>query len=145
MGAIGRFKGAYRRLLESLGGAEVGGVFKLPDFAQEKPWKEIISSAIQDIIENCEKIEKRPLFLWDEVPFMLDNIKKHEGETVAMEVLDTLRALRQTYASRGLRMVITGSIGLHHVINSLKHQGYANSPLNDALAIQVSALDVTSA
>ena len=134
-----------RRLLESLGGAEVGRVFKLPDFAQEKPWKEIISSAIQDIIENCEKIEKRPLFLWDEVPFMLDNIKKHEGETVAMEVLDTLRALRQTYASRGLRMVITGSIGLHHVINSLKHQGYANSPLNDALAIQVSALDATSA
>jgi len=145
LSSVNKTARSTRRLLESLGGAEIAGVFKLPDFTQEKPWKEIISTAIQDIVENCEKTSKRPLFLWDEVPFMLDNIKNREGEAVAMEVLDTLRALRQTYGARGLRMVITGSIGLHHVINSLKHKGYANSPLNDALSVQVSALDAKSA
>ena len=83
-----------------------------------------------------------PLFLWDEVPFMLANIKDREGEPVAMEVLDTLRGLRQTHGDDGLRMVFTGSIGLHHVINSLKSQGYGNSPGNDMLAVTVSPLDM---
>jgi hypothetical protein len=46
-----------------------------------------------------------------------------------MEVLDTLRSLRQTYDS--LRMVFTGSIGLHNVLTSLKRAGYKNAPTND--------------
>lgn len=58
-----------------------------------------------------------------------------------MEVLDTLRALRQTQEVNGLRMVLTGSIGLHHVLDALKDQGYKSSPVNDTLAIQVPALD----
>jgi hypothetical protein len=60
---------------------------------------------------------------------MLANIRDREGEQTAMEVLDTLRALRQTNSA--LRMIITGSIGLYHVITSLKDKNYANSPIND--------------
>jgi hypothetical protein len=56
-------------------------------------------------------------------------------------VLDNLRALRQTYGSAGLRMVLTGSIGLHHVIAALKRQRYANSPLNDTYPLEVPPLD----
>jgi hypothetical protein len=37
-------------------------------------------------------------------------------------------------------MVITGSIGLHHVISSLKEKSYANSPVNDMAAIDVPPL-----
>jgi hypothetical protein len=37
-------------------------------------------------------------------------------------------------------MVITGSIGLHHVISSLKEKNYANSPVNDMVSINVPAL-----
>ena len=55
-----------------------------------------------------------------------------------MEVLDTLRSLRQTHAN--LRMVFTGSIGLHQVISSLKHSGYANDPTNDMLIEDVPPL-----
>ena len=65
---------------------------------------------------------------------MLDNIKQDSGEKVAMEVLDTLRSLRQMSGNQSpskLRMVFTGSIGLHHVISSLKQAGYANAPTND--------------
>jgi hypothetical protein len=72
---------------------------------------------------------------------MLASIKEREGETMAMEVLDTLRALRQIHGPSGLRMIITGSIGLHHVIQGLKRKDYANSPVNDTFSIPVPPLD----
>jgi hypothetical protein len=55
-----------------------------------------------------------------------------------MEVLDALRALRQKYAK--LRMVFTGSVGMHQVIGSLRKHGYANDPTNDMLTIEVPPL-----
>ncbi len=134
-----------RELLESIGGTEISGVIKLPSFSGAAPWKDILSSTIHDLIDEREKRSDHPVFLWDEMPLMLANIKEHEGEAVAMELLDTLRALRQTYSGRGLRMVITGSIGLHHVIHSLKRQNYANSPVNDMLAVKVLPLAVEAA
>lgn len=134
-----------RKLLETIGGAEVGGIFKLPSFSNDAPWKDILFSAIEDIVEVSESQNKRPLFLWDEVPYMLESIKEREGEKAAMEVLDTMRGLRQTYGERGLRMVITGSIGLHHVIKSLKDKQYANAPLNDTLNFPIEPLDYESA
>jgi len=57
---------------------------------------------------------------------MLASIRDRQNEKTAMEVLDFLRALRQTHS--GLRMVITGSIGLHHVLSSLRDKNYGNSP-----------------
>jgi hypothetical protein len=60
-----------------------------------------------------------------------------------MEVLDTLRALRQTHPQ--LRMVFTGSIGLHHVISSLKDAGYANAPTNDMLPLELLPLEAEHA
>src|SRR5688572_12378691 len=69
---------------------------------------------------------------------MLDNIRKRQGEATAMEVLDVLRFVRQTYPK--VRMVMTGSIGLHHVLATLKTAGYANAPINDMAAVDVPAL-----
>lgn len=134
-----------KALLKSLGGSEIGGVIKLPTFSSEPPWKDILNSAIQDLIDEKNKQDERPLFLWDEVPYMLESIKKNEGEVVAMELLDTLRGLRQTHAGNGLRMIFTGSIGLHHVIKSLKVKSYANSPVNDMYITPVPPLDSESA
>ena len=45
---------------------------------------------------------------------MLYNIVRHEGEAAAMELLDALRSIRQQHPS--IRMVFTGSIGLHNII-----------------------------
>lgn len=100
-----------------------------------------IPDAIDLIHENDENTKL--LFLWDEMPFMLVNIRDGEGEQTAMQVLDHLRWLRQTHS--GLRMVITGSIGLHHVIASLKEKRYANSPVNDMAAIDVQPLSEADA
>jgi hypothetical protein len=131
---------AARRAKEcfsAMGGAEVGGVFKFPEKAGAQ-WKDVLTRAVEDLVHENDESGTKLLFLWDEVPFMLANIRDREGERTAMEVLDVLRALRQTHA--GLRMVITGSIGLHHVLTSLKDKNYGNAPFNDMAAINVPAL-----
>lgn len=114
-------------------GAELAG-FKLPQAANAH-WKEMLTQTLEDLIHENDSSSTRLLFLWDEVPFMLANIRDREGERTAMEVLDTLRALRQTLP--GLRMILTGSIGLHHVLHSLKDKQYANDPFNDMAEIEV--------
>jgi hypothetical protein len=83
------------------------------------------------------------VFFWDEMPMMLDNINRDLGETVTMEILTTLRSLRQTHPS--LRMVFTGSIGLHHVVTQLKKVGAAGATTNDMHQEEVTPLDLDDA
>jgi hypothetical protein len=137
---LSRGKRTARRAMEflkGLGGIEIGGLVKLPDSAQP-PWKEVLTHSIEDLVHECDHQSDRLLFLWDEVPFMIGNIRYREGATRATEVLDVLRALRQTHPA--LRMVVTGSIGLHHVLTSLKEKNYANAPLNDMVQVDVPPL-----
>ena len=126
-----------KELLGALGGVEIGGVVKLPEKAP-LPWKDVLTQAVEDLIHENDATGTKLLFLWDEMPFMLANIRDREGEKTAMEVLDLLRALRQTHGT--LRMVITGSIGLHHVLASLREKNYVNSPVNDMAPIDVPPL-----
>jgi len=123
-----------RQLLQHLAGTEIGGIVKCP--ASVAPhWKMLLERIMEDLAEHQE----RPVvFFWDEVPYMLHTIGKQHGEDAAMEVLDVLRHLRQTHAS--LRMVFTGSIGLHNVITSLRQADYANDPTNDMVTIDVPPL-----
>jgi hypothetical protein len=120
-------------LLSKLGGTEIGHL-KLPDIKQH--WKALLSALFQDIFTE----ETRPVvFFWDELPLFLYNVKETTGEQDAMELLDALRSLRQKYAT--LRMVFTGSVGIHQVIGSLRKHGYANDPTNDMATIEVPPLD----
>lgn len=121
-------------MLRSLGGVEIGGVLKFPERLAPE-WKALLSSTIADLVEQHAHTL---LFLWDEMPMMLGNIKRYHGEPLAEELLNTLRALRQTYP--GFRMVYTGSIGLHHVLTALKRAGYANDPTNDMRKVEVPPL-----
>jgi hypothetical protein len=122
-----------REFMEQVGGVEVKGL-KLPKQV-EPHWKTILTKTMEDLAEHQEGLL---IFCWDEIPMMLDNIKREQSETVAMEVLDTLRSLRQMVPT--VRMVFTGSIGLHHVITRLKEKGYANAPTNDMFTEDVSPL-----
>jgi hypothetical protein len=122
------------KLLKDLSGLEIKN-FKLPKEI-ESDWKKILIEIIADLVANQER---QVILLWDEVPYMLQNI----GDRSAMEVLDTLRSLRQTYPD--VRMVFTGSIGLHHIISSLKKAGYTNEPTNDMYPVDVSPLSEADA
>lgn len=124
----------FRKLLSSLAGLEAGGAgvnMKLPQ-ALAPHWKDLLVRVVNDLIEQEDRTV---YFFWDEIPLMLYNIKERVGEPAAMEILDTLRSLRQTH--QRLRMVYTGSIGLHNVLMSLRKAGYANDPTNDMDIIDV--------
>jgi hypothetical protein len=124
---------AFWRLLGRLGGTEIGN-FKVPEIKLH--WKSFLSALFSDIFSE----ERRPvIFFWDELPLFLYNVKTSTGERDAMELLDVLRSLRQQYAN--LRMVFTGSVGIHQVIGSLRKHGYANDPTNDMALIEVPPLD----
>lgn len=125
---LGKQQRAYKSfasLMEKCGGIEISGILKLPAQAGNH-WKTLLDDMFADVAANTQQ---RFLFLWDELPLMVQNIKSDEGEPAAMELLDTLRGLRQTY--NRIRMLYTGSIGLHHVVADLKRSGYANAPIND--------------
>ncbi len=130
------------RLLGALGGGEIAGFLKLPD-GSAAPWKEVLSRTFADLQEEMEGEKERTVIFWDEVPFLLDNIAKRESPQVAMEVLDVLRALAQDHDR--IRLFLTGSIGLHHLLGSLHEKGYGGSPLNRMEHVQPGPLETPDA
>jgi hypothetical protein len=114
-----------QQFVAHLGGTEIKGLIKLPDFAAPH-WKTLLTNILEDLVEHQERTV---ILFWDELPLMLYNIKRRVGEDAAMEVLDTLRSVRQMHPE--LRMVFTGSIGLHNVLSALRAAGYSNAPTND--------------
>lgn len=129
----------FNQLLDKFKGSEIAGV-KLTPTLSSPSWKTFLSELFSDLIENQNS---KPVFFFDEFPLMLDNIIKDHGENAAMEILDILRATRQTH--KELRMVYTGSIGLHHIINKLKKVGYGNDPTNDMQTLDVLPLSFLDA
>jgi hypothetical protein len=123
-----------RKLLQEMGGTEIRGIVKLPS-TQELNWKTHLEGIMSDLMLHESR---RVVFLWDEIPLMLDNIRQQSGEQTAMDVLDTLRALRQKYIQ--LRMVFTGSVGLHHVLGALQSAGHGNASTNDMFFLDLPAL-----
>ncbi|MCK5665111.1 MAG: hypothetical protein KAI17_16590, partial [Thiotrichaceae bacterium] len=90
----------------------------------------------------CDNTHQKVLFLWDEIPYMLQKIHQHELksgiiENNALEILDVLRALRKS--NNNLRMVFTGSIGLHHVLAEIS-QGISSEPTNDMKTVPLKPL-----
>jgi hypothetical protein len=132
-----RTKRRLKELLRSVSGTEVAGFLKLPT-GDAIHWKVALEKSIEDLSDTFADGGGRLLFLWDELPFMVANIARRQGDDTAMQVLDVLRYLRQTHPS--LRMILTGSVGLHHVIARLKDSGYRNSPVNDMHAFEVRPL-----
>lgn len=118
-----------RKFLNQFQGVEISG-FKIPQVAATQ-WKVLLAKIIEDLVTNQDR---QVVLLWDEMPYMLDKMSDRE----AMEILDTLRSLRQTYSD--IRMVFTGSIGLHHIVNQLKAKGYSNEPTNDMYPIDIKPL-----
>jgi len=114
------------------------GVIELPK-GKENAWKELLEKSIEDLVSACVE-DERLVFMWDEIPYMIDNIRKSEGAETAMAIFDILRALRQDHG-KILRMIFTGSIGLHHIFALLKKDGYGNSSTtNDMYQIRVDVL-----
>ena len=99
-------------------------------------WTEILDSAVCDTLKAEQ--DRRLVLFWDELPFMVENIRRAEGEQEAARVLDTLRSLRHKYPE--IRMIYTGSIGLHHVLAKIAAAKIPSRPTNDMYEIEVPPL-----
>jgi len=136
--------GWFFKLWEILEGVEVGGIVKIPEH-KEKDWKVLLQIAITEI---CKNTNDTVIFLWDELPYMLQKINEHEiasgsVDRSSLKIMDVLRALRQEQDN--LRMIYTGSIGLHHVLNTLTNDTYASESVNDMDKVALQPLDIFSA
>jgi len=129
LGGLKRVANRVLELLRQFGGTEIKDIIKVPELARH--WKQLLTSAIEDLMEAQaqEETAGQAIFFWDELPLMIYNIQKNENESTAMELLDILRYLRQSHSQ--LRMVYTGSIGLHNVLAGLRRAGSASDPTND--------------
>ena len=125
-------------LLEELQTVQVG-----PVHIQRAPkdgWKALVQRVFSTLEGRNESLV---VFFWDEIPVMLGGIAEEEGPDAAQELLHTLRVVRQT--CEGVRMVFTGSIGLHHVVGFIRPDQYASAPTNDMLTVMLGGLVKDSA
>ncbi len=132
-----REAGKARRVREFISGL-IGRQFteyQFPEIAAPH-WKTLLTKTIEDLITLQNK---QVVLIWDEMPHLLGNFNNE----AAMELLDTLRSLRQTYPD--VRMVYSGSIGLHHIIKSLQKAGYSNDPTNDMYPVDGQPLTLNDA
>ena len=132
-------KNWFLDLWGSLGGIEIGGVIKIPE-QRKKDWKEILMTTISVI---CANTDGKVVFLWDEIPYMLQKINAHETakglfDKNSLRILDSLRALRQEH--KNLRMIYTGSIGLHHILENLTDNTYTSAPTNDMEEVSLNSI-----
>jgi hypothetical protein len=123
----------FQQLLSKLGGVEVHNL-KIPRLTPH--WKNLLFALAEDSFENTERMI---VFFWDELPYFIHEVSKSSGEAAAMEMLDALRSLRQRHSR--LRMVFTGSVGLHLVVKALRRRDYVNDPTNDMQTKEVLPLD----
>ena len=139
LNVLKRTAGRVSALLKQLAGGEIGGLVKFPEAAVAH-WKPLLERTLEDLAEHQDCLV---VLFWDELPSMLKNIAANSGERVAMEILDTLRGLRQMHGR--LRMVYSGSIGLHHVTAALRDAGHGNPATNDMRIIEVPELALEDA
>ena len=125
-----------RRFLSRFQELKVGPI-QLPKSAIPE-WKGILRSIFADLSKQLPN--DRVVFLWDEFPVMLDKIIEQEGgERIAGEILNLLHTLRAEYPR--VRMILTGSVGLHHILNKLRKSGFNNPVNNDMDVLSVTPLD----
>lgn len=131
-------KGKWQKFHQAMSEAKLMGV-TVPK-ATETDWQKQLTSVMADLSAQLAKLAPDLLFIffWDELPIAIDNIRQDCGNNAAMAVLDTLRAIRQTHSN--LRMVYTGSVGLHHIVSMLKTNGYHGTPTNDMYAFDLPPL-----
>jgi AAA domain len=102
---------------------------KLPSFRSH--WKDALRKTVEDLLETNKG--KNIIIMIDEFPMMLYKfIKDNDLAKEAIEMLDTLREIRQVYGDKGIKFIFCGSIGINIVLDLLrKNHHYAGEPIND--------------
>ncbi|MHC1777773.1 MAG: hypothetical protein AB9834_20405 [Lentimicrobium sp.] len=71
------------------------------------------------LIQKLPELEQKIVLFLDEFPEVISAIRRTEGDDNAIEVLHTIREIRQKEGFKNCTFVLAGSIGLEHVVGSL--------------------------
>ena len=145
MSTTDKTKSGFKELLHKFGGTEVGGMVKIPDLGK-RGWQDAVEQSFRAICKHNR--DTRILLMLDELPYMLQSIASHDrkakaNDNYALAILDILRAARHEHAN--LRMIYCGSVGLHHVLSSLRDKQHASQPVNDMPGIEIHPLTLDDA
>jgi hypothetical protein len=134
----GLLKSSFRERLTRAGvrNLELGPVAVEFDPADSHSWKDVLAATFAAL---DERQDERVVLLWDELPHMVANISRSVSPLAGREILDFLRAQRQS--REHIRMVFSGSIGLHHVVGELRSSAGAWAPVNDMRHVELPPLD----
>jgi len=92
-----------------------------------------------DLVNVIQNSEIKIVLFLDEFPDVINNIRENEGSETALNVLHTLRSLRQTSDfTQSFSLVFSGSVGLTHIVRKI---GRAKL-LNDLKVIELEPLNV---
>lgn len=138
---IRQASGRARAAVESIAGAVETKWFAIR--VPERDWRVVLDAMIDDLNAQAAEHGTLLVLIWDEFPLFIRDIARSGHPDEAMALLDLLRAARSRCPH--LRMVLTGSIGLHEVIRALRKQGYSNDPVNDLAKELVDVLKPGSA
>ncbi len=128
-----RMKGPSRRLAYRLFRLQIKGI----DLSNIDPWFSLLETTLTKFVTIAK--HQKIVIVLDELPFCVDNISKRLDNKAAGEFLDHLRSLRQTVPA--LRMLFSGSLGMHIVLKNLRETGYTGQPINDMFPFEVPALE----
>lgn len=111
-----------------------GAKVKFKDQIRED-WRE----AAKRMLSELEKADKTILFLFDELPAMLDRIIEKQGANAARDFLAWFRTVRleQKDVLRRHRFIVAGSVGIDQILHKLE----ATDKLVDFARITVGPLD----
>ncbi|OQX77175.1 MAG: hypothetical protein B6D64_08655 [Bacteroidetes bacterium 4484_276] len=139
---IGKSKRFHNWYEKTIAGQEIKEM-KLPSFRPH--WKEALRKIIEGLLE--EQKGKTIVIMIDEFPIMLYKfIMEYKLVNEAVELIDTLREIRQVYGDRGIRFIFCGSIGINVVLEKLKKShNYAGEPLNDMSMEILDAMNIGDA
>ncbi|MFZ1750191.1 MAG: AAA family ATPase [Saprospiraceae bacterium] len=90
-----------------------------------------------DLVSAISESEAKIVLFLDEFPDVINNIRENEGAETALNVLHTLRSLRQTSDfNQQFSLVFSGSVGLTHIVRKIGR----SKLLNDLKVIELEPL-----
>jgi hypothetical protein len=139
------YKSISGKMKDLIKGVEIGmGYEDMPEIrvkikeSLRKDWQE----EGRKLISHLQKYDGKILFILDELPELIKNIKTKKDKNTAVDFLLWFRSIRQMSELSHVRWLVGGSIGIEHVVENI---GAGTKTINDFAVIKVEHFSETEA
>lgn len=125
-----------REAIRNIKGIKIAGAEITLDRDERDSWR-ALRSVLDSIDGYLDAEDKRLLIIWDEFPDAIRSVVKSEGPQAAEDILLLFRSLRENARGQRIRWILTGSVGFHHILRSIKRHSVE---VNDMASVQLEPL-----